>query len=340
MLSLWRSFVSLDNHALKENTLRKVSYLIAVTFALSQMAAAQQAATPAAKLDTDPVVMSFGTTQVRQSELEGALKSVPAEYQSYAAGVGRKAFAEEYARMKMLAAEGIKNGLERTPEVAAQLAMLRDNAIANAQLNKIEADIKLSEADLQKSYDDRKATFEQSKARHILIAFTGSPAAQPAKPKLTEEQAKAKAEEIRTKLVAGADFAEMAKKESDDTGSGSRGGDLGSFSRGQMVPEFEKAAFDGKVGEIGPVVRTQFGYHIIQVQERKTQALADVRSQLEKELRQTQLQAKLDSMKESGKITFNEVYFKPEPVPPMTEPVTTVTSEAPAEKKVEPAKKP
>ncbi|HXI11850.1 MAG TPA: peptidylprolyl isomerase [Thermoanaerobaculia bacterium] len=317
--------------------LRKAPYLIAVTFALSQLAVAQQTTTPASKLEIDPVVMAFGTTQVRQSELEGALKSVPAEYQSYAAGVGKKAFAEEYARMKMLAAEGIKNGLERTPEVAAQLAMLRDNAIANAQLTRIESEIKLSDADLQKSYDDRKATFEQSKARHILIAFTGSRAAQPSKPKLTEDQAKAKAEEIRTKLVAGADFAETAKKESDDTGSGARGGDLGTFSRGQMVPEFEKASFEGKVGEIGPVVRTEFGYHIIQVQERKTSPLTEVRAQLEKELRQSRLQEKLDSMKESGKITFNEAYFPTAPVPPATE---TVTAASPAEGKKKPVKKP
>lgn len=304
--------------------MRKILSLIVVAAGVSIAALAQQSATPASKLDTDPVVLSFGTTQVRQSELEGALKSVPAEYQASLAGPGRKAFAEEYVRMKMLAAEGVKNGLDKTPEVSMQISLLRDNAIANAQLNRIEAGLKIADADVQKSYDENKASFEQAKARHILIAFKGSPAVQKGKPELTEDQAKAKAEALRLKLVAGADFAEAAKNESDDKGSGSRGGDLGTFSRGQMVPEFEKAAFEGKVGEIGPLVRTQFGYHIIQVQERKTSSLVEVKPSLEKELRQKKLQESLDAMKAQAKITYNETYFKPA-VPVSAEPTAAAT---------------
>ena len=114
--------------------------------------------------------------------------------------------------------------------------------------------IKISDAEAKAKYDERKAQLERAKARHILIAFQGSPAA-PAEGALTDDAAKAKAEEIRTKIANGADFVALAKAESHDTVSGANGGDLGELSRGQMVPEFDQAVFTAKAGELTPVVR-------------------------------------------------------------------------------------
>lgn len=274
---------------------------------------------------TDPIVIAAGDLAIRQSEFEAALKTLPEQYQQYAQGPGKKQFAEDYLRMKMLAAAGSKAGLDKDPEVVSQLDLMRENLVANAQLQKIEKGIALSDDDLKKVYDTKKGEYEQIKARHILIAFKGSPAAQEGKPELTEEQAKTKADDLRKQLVAGAKFEELAQKESDDVGSGSRGGDLGEFNRGQMVPEFEKAAFEAKVGEITPVVRTQFGYHIIKVDEHGSTPYDQVKPTLEKNERQARLQAALDKMKEDAKPTFNETYFTPPappvpPTPPAAEP--------------------
>jgi foldase protein PrsA len=219
----------------------------------------------------------------------------------------------------MLAKEGLKNGLDKDPEVTRQLNLMRENLIANAQIGRIEKGITISDADLQKAYEANKNQYEQLKARHILVAFKGSPAADPEKPELTEEQAKAKAEEIRKQLVAGGSWDEIAKKESDGKGSGARGGDLGSFGRGQMVDEFETAAFAAKAGDVTPVVRTQFGYHVIKVDEKKTTSFAEVKEQLEKAERQKKMQEVLDSMKNTAKVTFNDSYFgasAPAAVPP------------------------
>jgi parvulin-like peptidyl-prolyl isomerase len=281
-------------------------------------AAATAAPAPAA----DPIIMAAGDIAIRQSEFETALKTLPAEYASYAQGPGKRQFAEDYLRMKMLAAEGTKNGLQNDPDVIQQLNLMRENLVANAQLQKIQDSIKISDADLQKKYDENKNSYEQVKARHILIAFKGSPAAQQGKPELTEEQAKAKAEEIRNKIVGGASFEELAKKESDDTGSGAEGGELGEFGRGQMVPEFEKAAFEAKAGEVTPVVRTQFGYHIIKVESHGYTPFEQVKAIIEKNERQTRLQAALESMKSASKPTFNDAYFgapaapQPQATPP------------------------
>lgn len=261
----------------------------------------------------DPIIIAAGDVAIRQSEFEAALKTLPEQYQQYAQGPGKKQFAEDYLRMKMLAGAGMKAGLDKDPEVISQLNLMRENLVANAQLQKIEKSIVLSDDDLKKLYDAKKGEYEQIKARHILIAFKGSPAAQEGKPELTEEQAKAKADDLRKQLVAGAKFEELAQKESDDVGSGSRGGDLGEFNRGQMVPEFEKAAFEAKVGEITPVVRTQFGFHIIRVDEHGSTPYDQVKPTLEKNERQTRLQTALDKMKSDAKATFNETYFTPAP---------------------------
>lgn len=283
-------------------------------------ASAQSTPTPASPAG-DPVVIKYGTNEIRKSEFEAAIETLPTEYQAYVAGAGKRAFAEDYLRMKMLAAEAEKNGLDKDAEVQAQLKLMRANALANAQLGKLEAGIKVSDAEVQSAYDAKKAQLEEAKARHILIAFKGSAAAQPGKPELTDDEAKAKADSLRAKIVAGTDFAEVAKQESDDLGSGARGGDLGSFAKGAMVPEFDQAVFEGKIGEVVPIVRTQFGYHIIQVQERGAKPLAEVRESIEKELREKKLQDMLEGMKVSSKATFDEAYFAapaPSPAVPPT----------------------
>lgn len=294
--------------------MKKTVSMIALTL-IATIAVAQDKPAAAPATNADPIVIAAGDLAIRQSEFEAALKTLPEQYQQYAMGAGKKQFAEDYLRMKMLAAAGTKAGLDKDPEVISQLSLMRENLVANAQLQKIEAGIKISDEDLKKAYDANKGQYEQVKARHILVAFKGSPAAPEGKPALTEEEAKAKAEDLRKQLVGGAKFEDLAQKESDDVGSGSRGGDLGEFGRGQMVPEFEKAAFEAKVGDLTPVVRTQFGYHVIKVDEHGSTPFEQVKPTLERAERQSRLQAELEKMKTAAKATFNDTYFAPPAAP-------------------------
>jgi len=301
---------------------KTISTIIAVSF-VATIGVAQEkpaaAATKPAATAADPIVVAAGDVSIRQSEFENALKTLPAEYQQYAMGPGKRQFAEDYLRMKMLASEGTKAGLDKSPEVVQQLNLMRENLVAQAQLKKIEAGITISDEDLKKVYEAGKNEYEQVKAKHILIAFKGSPAAQAGKPELTEEQAKAKADELRKQILGGASFEELAKKESDDTGSGANGGELGEFGRGQMVPEFEKAAFDAKVGDVTEAVRTQYGYHVIKVESHNHTPFEQIKSMLDKNERQKRLQETLESMKDKSKPTFNDAYFTP-PAPPAQPP--------------------
>ena len=103
---------------------------------------------------------------------------------------------------------------------------------------------------------------DQAKSRHILISV---PEGADAK---TDAAAKAKAESVLKQLQAGGNWTALAKKYSDDPGSKDQGGELGFAQRGKMVPEFDKAIFTQKIGDI-EIVKSSFGYHIIQVEERQ-----------------------------------------------------------------------
>jgi peptidyl-prolyl cis-trans isomerase D len=118
---------------------------------------------------------------------------------------------------------------------------------------------------------------ERVHARHILISAEEGQEA---------PEARKKAEEILAKLRAGADFAELAKQNSEDPGSAGRGGDLGFFGRGQMTPEFERSAFSLSPGQTSELVRSPFGFHIINVIEKTQQTPEAQRPLVEFELRQ------------------------------------------------------
>lgn len=154
-------------------------------------------------------------------------------------------------------------------------------------------DVSVPEADLQRYYDENASRYtvaEERRARHILIkAEKDAPAADRAK-------AKARAEELLTQARAKpAEFAALAKANSQDEGSAAQGGDLDFFGRGAMVKPFEDAVYAMKAGEISPVIETDFGYHIIQFTEQRggqKKALAEVRPEIEAEVRKTLAQRK------------------------------------------------
>jgi len=125
----------------------------------------------------------------------------------------------------------------------------------------IQVDTAISDEELQDLYQ-RDLPGAKIRARHILLRFPEN--ATPAQ----VDSVRALAESLRDRLLAGEDFAALAREYSQDTGSAANGGDLGSFGRGEMVPPFEEAAFSLGAGEISPVVETTFGLHIIRVDER------------------------------------------------------------------------
>ena len=138
----------------------------------------------------------------------------------------------------------------------------------------------VTDAELQTYYNQHQDQFEvkpQVKVRHILITVL------PGADAKTDAAAKSKAEDLLKQIKNGGNFADLASKNSDDPGSKTQGGELGWLDPGKTVPEFDKAAFSLSPGQTSDVIKTQFGYHILQVEDKKTahkRSLEEVKSEI------------------------------------------------------------
>ncbi len=173
---------------------------------------------------------------------------------------------------RALAQRAQVQGLDKKPEVAAALALARDKVLSDALLVDIDKGNTppdaLAETMARTMYKASPKDYElpeQVRIRHILIAV---------KDKSQDDAAQKQAQDLLVQLRGGADFAALAKTHSADPGSADKGGDLGFFAKGRMVPEFDQAAFALKnKGDFSDIVKTQFGYHILQLEDTKPAGL-------------------------------------------------------------------
>ena len=283
--------------------------------AASAPAPAKPPAAPAPATAGDPVVLTIGTEKITKTQFEAILAQIvaqmPPERRAAADAPGAKRqLAEQLAELKALAQEARRQKIDLNPDAKIQMAMRSDQLIAGMLFQQISKSAKPAPADLQAYYDQHKNEWDSLTARHILIRFKGSAVPlREGEKDLTEEEALAKAQDLRAKIVAGGDFAEMAKKESDDTGSGANGGALGEFTRGRMVPQFEEAAFKLMLNEVSEPVKTQFGYHIIQVQKHDTKSMADATAEITEKIGPEMAQKGVEAIKKKTPITFDQTYF-------------------------------
>jgi len=186
----------------------------------------------------------------------------------------------------------------------------RDLANTNLQ-KKFEEDTKISETEMKKYYEDNKKSFytDSVTASHILLKTQDSEGKELSAEK--KKEAKKKAQEALAKVKSGEDFAKVAKKYSQDS-SASNGGELGTFGRGQMVSEFEKAAFNMKKGEISDIVETEYGYHIIKVTGRvdKQETYNDVKDKIKTALAGQKYTEYVEKLKKDSKIEQKEDVVK------------------------------
>ncbi|MEP6715065.1 MAG: peptidylprolyl isomerase [Terriglobia bacterium] len=273
----------------------------------------------AAVANTDPntVVLTVGDMKLTAAQYEALVEALPANLQAYAHGATKRQFAENLVQLNLLAQAAEKLDLEKQPKVKEQIEFQRKNMLAQAMFEHLQQTAKVDDAAIAQYYAAHKEDYESITAKHILIRVKGAPMpAPPGKPELDDAEALAKAQDIRKKLVAGGDFAALAKAESDDTTSGAQGGDLGEFHRNMMVPPFEQAAFALKVGEISEPVKTPFGYHIILVTAHQAKQLADVKAEIEKQLRPDVAKKAADDLRAKNKVEVDDAFFGPATAPP------------------------
>lgn len=267
-------------------------------------------APPPVNVAPDAVVLAIGDKNITRAQFEAFVAALPDQLKTAANGPQKRRFIEQYAELEALAQEARSRKLDQKPGVQQLLALQTDQVLANQLYQDISAGVKPDEATLKAYYDQHKAEYDEAKARHILIRFKGSPVPAKAGQKdLTDEEALAKAKDLRDKIVKGADFAGLAKAESDDSGSGANGGELGGFGHGRMVKEFEQVAFSLPIGEVSEPVKSQFGYHIIQVESRGSKSFDEVKAQIETKLKPDLAKKAVDEVKSKTKVTINDDYF-------------------------------
>jgi peptidyl-prolyl cis-trans isomerase C len=282
-------------------------------------------------LPPDKVILTIGDEKITAAQFEHMIQILPEQVRAMALGSGRRQFADNIVRVKVLAQQARKDKRDQTAAFKDQLAFQADNLLAGQLFQEMVKNMPVTEQAAKAYYEQHKSELERIHARHILIRFKGSPV--PVKPDqkdITEEEALAKAKEIREKILAGADFAALAKAESDDTGSGAAGGDLGFFGHGQMVPSFEQAAFALPVGQVSEPVRSQFGYHIIKVEGAKT--FEDLRPDIEQRMRPELAQKAVEDMRKSTAAVLDPAFF-PEEKKPAPAPAAPAPQPKPEEKK-------
>ena len=184
--------------------------------------------------------------------------------------------------------------------------------LLTAHQDKFNKETSVTEDKVKKYYDEHKADYviDEVEASHILIKTTDDNN-QPL-PEDKQKEAKKRAEKVLKEVKAGGDFAELAKKYSEDPGSGAEGGQLGMFGKGEMVPEFEKAAFSMKVGEVSDLVKTDFGYHIIKVTDKRneTTSYAEAKEGIKSEILNQMYGQKIEELKKNSKIERDEDVIK------------------------------
>lgn len=245
----------------------------------------------------DKVVAKVNGIEIKASELEFAKRDFNADVARLPADKRRAALVDILVVLKLVAKEATDKKLDMSDNFKARMEFLRLRALRNAFFNEV-VEKNVTDKDLEARYKAEIAKVkpkEEIRARHILVK--------------TEKEAKA----LITELKGGKDFVALAKEKS--TGpSKSRGGDLGFFGKGQMVPVFEKAAFALKKGDVSAPVKSQFGWHVIKLEDKRTRPLPTFK-QVKPQLRQLVLSEKvrkaMSDLRSAAKIEYMEEGLDP-----------------------------
>ncbi|PWR24768.1 peptidylprolyl isomerase [Zavarzinia aquatilis] len=260
--------------------------LVSVQPAFAEGTAATPA--PAAAPAEDPVVARVGDQEIHRSEVVEAYKSLPEQFAQIPMDAIFGELLQQLVDRRVMALDAAKKGYGDDPEVKRKVELLKERVMEETYVSR-EIEASITDAMMKAKYDkiiaDNPAE-EEVRARHILVD--------------SEEEAK----KLKAELDKGADFAELANKNSKDARDGS-GGDLGYFTRERMVPEFAEAAFAAEVGKVVGPVKSQFGWHLILVEDKRKQApppFEDVKPQLKDMVAQELTAARVDELKKGVKI--------------------------------------
>jgi peptidyl-prolyl cis-trans isomerase C len=264
---------------------------------------------PQVEKNPERVLAKVDGHEIKEKDVEQIIQMAGAQGAVYDNEQGRKAILDELVTMRLFALAGEKQGLDKTPEFQSALANFTMQALARAAIEKSLNDLAISDEESKKFYDenpDQFTTPDAIHARHILVSDDVTSA-----DIVTS---------IQEELKKGTSFDVLATQHSIDPSAAQGGGDLGFFSRGDMVPEFEEAAFALKEpGDISDPVQSAFGWHIIKLEEKQPSTVMgydeikpQIAQYLANEKRAQQYQETLDALKKEYKVELFDAAGSPQ----------------------------
>lgn len=283
-------------------SLAGLGVMLALAVPASQQAFAQEtppaAEAPAKPVDPAAVVATVNGQPITEADLTLAESDLDQQFSRLPAEQRRAAALSAIIEIRLLAAEAQSKGFDKDPDFQRRMKFLQDRAL-HSQVVDREVAKAITDDQVRARYDKEIADappVNEVHARHILVK--------------TKEEAEA----IIKQLDAGAKFEDIAKEKSADAGSGANGGDLGYFGPGQMVPEFEKAAFALEPGTYTKEpVQSQFGWHVIKVEDKRVQqppAFDQVKSQVRSLLLRDKYLELVKSLRSAAKVDVTDPELK------------------------------
>jgi len=243
------------------------------------------------------VLAKVGDREITISDVDFVINNLdPNTQQQFNSEEGQKRVVTELVNQELFFLDAVKNGIDKDEEFVNQMEKAKADLLKQYYITKLLSKADVDDVEIFNFYGANREMFvdkEEIRARHILVS--------------TEEEAN----KIEAEIKAGLAFEDAAKKYS-SCPSSQEGGDLGFFSAGQMVPEFEKVAFSLKNGEISNPVKTQFGYHIILTEEKKPAGIMPydkakemIRQHLSGQKQQDIYYGKINQLKKLYEVTIN-----------------------------------
>ena len=304
---------------LRKFTLVLRTTLVGLVFGFSAVAGGQEpAAQPSGSQprSDQQVVISVGELKITAADIDRFLESLPPQFRAYYGGPGRQMLPRYVVQAKILAAEAKKQNLQDRPEVQQTIEIARESILADAARKGMEQKVPVTDQEVQELYEKQKSGFDEVRIRGILIRTANSAiaySAAPSRAALPEAEARKKLEDLRKQIQGGADFAQLAQQYSEDLNTAGAGGDLGYINRQKVVPPIANAAYALAPGEVSDIIQSPYGLELIKVEDHRVKPLAEVRKNLEAQIRRTKADQAIQELVSQYKVVVDNDYFSSSP---------------------------
>jgi len=268
----------------------------------------EAAPTPSAAISPEKVVLKVGEAQVTKADIDFLVSNLKPQDQHNLATQGLRPLADEYVRMLLLSQQAINDHLESAPGIRERIQLQRQQMLAQAEYQKIAAEIKVSPEEISQYFTAHQSEFETAQVREFVIRKKAEGAKEPAVG-LSPGEAQAKADSIRKALAAGTD-AKKVKQDFELANVVMIDPEAHPVKHGQLLPPLDKAAFELKDGQVSEPMDTPQAIVFLQVVGHNHQEQKDAAAEIENSLKQKKLEAAFADLRQKTNVWMDDDYFK------------------------------